>query len=426
MRHFLHSCIIPYFLAAAVGASPELIDRIVAVVDDEVILWSELNFRLRFQLEQMGYSAYLEEENLVRLREEALDEMIDEQILLLKAQEDSIAIDESKVEEILSEQYNAIKNDMGSDGFKEMIKRAGLSERQLRNRYRKEIRHSLLYQEMLRELAFRLHVTHRDIEAYRQTFKDSLPERISLSRIRIKSKPDEELLKANRDKIGEIQQKIAAGADFAGLARAYSEDPGTAAQGGDLGCFAVGRLVPEFEAAAFDLRPGEVSEPVLTQYGYHLILLHEKREDELCASHILLRTSTTRLDDRRVEVALNELRQRALAGEDFSQLAREHSDERNTAMRGGFWEIVLLDQLPPPLHAQIGHLSLGEISDPFFMEDGGYIVKINDDQSTLESLIREERLTHSMREHIDEYRTEIHVEKRMDVALKEPAGNGAP
>ena len=122
----------------------------------------------------------------------------------------------------------------------------------------------------------------------------------------------------------EIQQKLAAGADFGDLARTYSEDPGTAAQGGDLGCFAAGRLVPEFEEAAFDLRPGEVSEPVLTQYGYHLILLHEKREDELCASHILLRTSTTRQDDGRVEVALNELRQRAQAGEDFSQLAREH------------------------------------------------------------------------------------------------------
>ena len=107
-------------------------------------------------------------------------------------------------------------------------------------------------------------------------------------------------------------------------------------------------------------------------------------------------------------------------------MAREHSDERNTAMRGGFWEIVLLDQLPPPLRARIGDLSLGEVTEPIFMEDGGYIIKINDDQSTLESLIREERLTYSMRELIDEYRTEIHVEKRMDVALKEPTGNGAP
>ena len=426
MRYFLYILFILSCRADAVGASPELIDRIVGVVDDEVILWSELNFRLRFQLEQRGYSPYLEEEKLAQLREEALDEMIDEQILLLKAQEDSIAIDEAKVEEILSEQYSAIKNDMGSDGFKEMLKRAGLSERQLRNRYRKEIRHSLLYQEMLRELAYRLHITHRDIDAYRHAHGDTLPVRISLSRIRIQSKPDEQLLQANRQRIREIQQKIAAGADFGDLARTYSEDPGTAAQGGDLGCFAAGRLVPEFEKAAFELKPGEVSAPVLTQYGYHLILLHEKREDELCASHILVRASTTRQDDRRVEIALNELRQRALSGEDFSQLAREHSDERRTAMRGGFWEIVPRDQLPPPLLAQIGHLKLGEISEPFFLEDGGYIIKINDDQSTLESLIREERLTKSMRQLIEEYRTEIHVEKRIDVALEELPGNGAP
>ena len=426
MRYFLRSLLILFCLAGAVGSSPELIDRIVAVVDEEVILWSELNFRLRFQLEQRGYSAYLDEGILDQLREEALDEMIDEQILLLKAQEDSIAVDEAKVEEILSEQYNAIKNDMGSDGFKEMIKRAGLSERQLRNRYRKEIRHSLLYQEMLRELAYRLHITHRDIEAYRQAHMDSLPSRISLSRIRINSKPDEQVLKANRQRIEEIQQKLATGADFGDLARAYSEDPGTAAQGGDLGCFAAGRLVPEFEATAFELKPGEISMPVLTQYGYHLILLHEKREDELCASHILVRASTTRQDVRRVEISLNELRQRALEGEDFSKLAREHSDERQTAMRGGFWEIVPRDQLPPPLRDHIGQLKLGGISDPLFMEDGGYIIKINDDQSTLESLIREERLTKSMRKLIDEYRTEIHVEKRIDLALEGLLGNGAP
>ena len=403
-------------------ARPELLDRIVAVIDEEIILWSELNFRLRITAEQEGLSTFGESERLTALREEILESMIDEQVLLLKAERDSIAVDESRVDEILVEQYGAIKRDLGSEGFKTMLDRSGLTERQLRSRYRKEIRHSLLYQEMLRHLAFRLHITHKEIEAFRAHHADSLPERLSLSRIKIELKPDSTALQSQVGTVATIQKKLAAGESFASLARQYSEDPGTAAAGGNLGCFGTGQLVPPFEKAAFELKPGEISEPVLTRYGYHIIQLHEKREDALCASHILLRSSITERDRKRAKKRLLKLRQRALDGEDFSQLAREYSDEPQTAMRGGFWEVVPRDQLPPFLAPHVKNLKLGGISEPFFLEEGGFIVKINDDQSTLESLIREDRLSDSMRQTIDEFKTRIHVDKRL---YGSAAGDGA-
>lgn len=395
-------------------ARPELLDRIVAVIDDEIILWSELNFRLRVTAEQEGLSPFAESDRLAVLREETLETMIDEHVLLLKAERDSIAIDESKVDEILREQYGAIKRNLGSEGFKEMLVRAGLRERQLRSRYRKEIRHSMLYQEMLRHLAFRLHITHKEVEAFRESHRDTLPERMSFSRIKIKLKPDTTVLGSQRTTLTTIQQKLVEGENFESLARQYSEDPGTAADGGNLGCFATGQLVPRFEEAAFLLKPGEISEPVLTQYGYHIILLHEKREDALCASHILLRSSITDHDRKKTTQELLKLRRRALAGEDFGDLARNHSEEPQTAMRGGFWEVVPRDQMPPFLIPHVENLRLGEVSEPFFLEDGGFIVKINDDQSTLESLIRESRLTESMRQTIDEFKTQIHVDKRLN------------
>ncbi len=403
-------------------ARPELLDRIVAVVDDEIILWSELNFRLRITAEQEGLSTFGESERLTALREEILESMIDEQVLLLKAERDSIAVDESKVDEILREQYGAIKRDLGSEGFKTMLDRAGLSERQLRSRYRKEIRHSLLYQEMLRHLAFRLHITHKEIKAFRAHHAHSLPERLSFSRIKVNLKPDSTALESQLGTLATIKRKLAEGESFASLARQYSEDPGTASEGGNLGCFGTGQLVPPFEEAAFELKPGETSEPVLTRYGYHVIQLHEKREDALCASHILLRSSITDQDRKRATEQLLTLRQRASTGEDFAQLAREHSEEPQTAMRGGFWEVVPRDQLPPFLAPYVKNLNLGDISEPFFLEEGGFIVKINDDQSTLESLIREDRLSDSMRQTIDEFKTKIHVDKRLNESA---AGNGA-
>jgi peptidyl-prolyl cis-trans isomerase SurA len=410
------------FSAGYLFARAELLDRIVAVVDDEIILWSELNFRLRITAEQEGLSTFGESERLAALREELLESMIDEQVLLLKAERDSIAIDEGKVDEILREQYGTIKRNLGSDGLKTMLDRAGLTERQLRSRYRKEIRHSLLYQEMLRHLAFRLHITHKEIEAFREHHANSLPERLSVSRIKVKLKPDSTALKSQLGKLATIKKELTAGESFESLARQYSEDPGTASEGGNLGCFGTGQLVPPFEEAAFQLKPGETSEPVLTRYGYHIIRLHEKREDALCASHILLRSSITDEDRQRATEELLALRQRAWAGEDFSQLAREHSEEPQTAMRGGFWEVVPRDQIPPFLAPHVENLNLGDISEPFFLEEGGFIVKINDDQSTLESLIRENRLSESMRETVDEFKTKIHVDKRLNES--EP-GDGA-
>ena len=406
------------------AAAPELIDRIVAVIDNQAILWSELNYRLRFELEQQGYAQYADPQRLDALREHVLDDMIDEHVLVLKAQKDSVQIEVSEVEEMLSEQFRMVKSSMSEAEFGEMLGRVGLTERQLKARYRKEIRHRLLYRQMRTELAYRLHITRLDIENFRQAHQGRLPPQISISHINIEVRPDEQALASKHALIAEIQQKLAAGGDFAELARSYSEDPGTASQGGDLGCFGTGQLVPEFEETAFKLKPGEISEPVLTQYGYHLIRLREKREDSICASHILIQARTTDTDREKVRRQLGELRQRALDGEDFALLARTHSQNQQTAMRGGLWDIFPSDQIPTFLEPHLRGLSLGEVCAPFFLDDGGHILKINDDQATLESLIRELRTADTVQQLIDDYKTEIHVEKRLDEEFLRQPTNG--
>ena len=398
---------------AALGA-PELIDRIVATVDNQTILWSELNYRLRFEAEQRGLSSFVEPGRLEALRREVLEDMVDEQVLILKAQKDSVQIDPNEVEEMLVQQFQLAKSNMDDGEFERMLDRVGLSERQLKTRYRKEIRHRLLSRQMRAVVAYRVHVSHRDVEAFRQAHRDTLPTQISLSHILLQIKPSDEVLGEKLARIGELQALLAAGGDFAEVARAHSEDPGSAAHGGDLGCFSAGTMVPEFEEAAFALKPGETSEPVLSPYGYHLIKLREKREDALCANHILVLARTGEGDKDATRDELLDLRRRARAGEEFSQLARQHSDNPQTAMQGGLWGSFPREQIPEFLQPYLRGLRLGEISEPFFLEEGGHIIRINDDQAALEGLIRESRTEETMRELIEEYRQQIHIETRLD------------
>ena len=399
----------------------ELIDRIVASVDNYVILWSELNYRLRFEMEALNLTVYSPPDSIETLRLRVLEDMVDEQVLILKAQKDSVQVDPTEIEEMLRQQFRMARSNMSDSEFEEMLERVGLTERQLKQRYRKEIRHRLLYRQMRSIVSFRQHITHREVEAFRQTLGDTLPLQISLSHIRAKIRPSDDVLAERRVRTEEIEARLQDGEDFAELAREVSEDPGSASNGGDLGCFGAGTLVPEFEEVAFELKQGERSGPVLSPYGYHLIQLNEKREDAICASHILVLAQTVEGDKERAEERLHELQRRSLSGEDFAALARAHSDDPNSAMQGGLWGTFPRDQIPAFLKPYIDGLKLGEVSEPFFLQSEGFLFKINDDQATLEGLIRESRTESAMRDLIRDYRQQIHIETRLDGDyLREP------
>jgi peptidyl-prolyl cis-trans isomerase SurA len=417
-RHHLAPILVALcLLAGRAGAEPELLDRIVGVVDDQVVLWSELNLRTQLDLQAQGRNPmFLPEAELVAENQRVLTGMIDELIVVKKAQKDSLEVDPTLVEEHLDVEFGRIKRSIGDVELVEMLERSGMTERQLKQRYRKQIRHRLLYEQMVSELSYRQFITRRDVESFRDSFATALPPKLSVSQINLKVTPADSVLERAREQITTIQNELGAGRDFAEVARQFSEDPGTATEGGDLGCFEPGTLMPEFERAAFNLRPGETSESVLTAFGFHLILLHEKRESEMCASHILVRARTTDGDGDRVQQRLEELRRRAAAGEDFAQLARDHSEDPGTARQGGLWQVLERESIPPFLVPYLTGLGLGDMSQPFFLEDGGHLLKVNDDYATLESLVREDRVGTRMERLIEDYREEIHVEERLGEA----------
>ncbi|MBR9997458.1 MAG: peptidylprolyl isomerase [Cyclobacteriaceae bacterium] len=175
------------------------------------------------------------------------------------------------------------------------------------------------------------------------------------------------------------------GEDFSALARELSDDPGSARAGGDLGFAPRGTMVPEFEAAAMRLKPGEISKPVETDFGYHLIQLIERRGNEFHARHILKRPDFTEVDFEEAEEFLDSLRTMIL--EDslvFEKVAKEHSDDDETSGNGGFLidasgsSRVSVEDLDPVVFFTIDTMQVGQISHPirYRMRDGKEAVRI--------------------------------------------------
>jgi len=175
------------------------------------------------------------------------------------------------------------------------------------------------------------------------------------------------------------------GASFAEMAKKYSDDPGSAVKGGDLGFQGRGNLVPEYEATALKLRPGEIADPVESQFGFHLIQLIERRGNQYHSRHILIKTTSSELDVASAENYLDSVR--TMIQNDsitFQSAAKEISEDKQTAGSGGFFVDdtgalrVPTDQLDPVIFFTIDTMNVGEISRPieFNMPDGSKAVRI--------------------------------------------------
>ena len=175
------------------------------------------------------------------------------------------------------------------------------------------------------------------------------------------------------------------GQDFAELAREYSEDPGSARFGGDLGYASRGTMVPEFEAAAMTMKPGQISDPVETDFGFHLIQLMDRRGNEFNSRHILIRPDFSALDFDKAEEFLDSLKNAILYDSlIFEKAAKEFSDDDATAGNGGFLvdasgsSRVSVEDLDPVVFFTIDTMEVGQISNPmrYRMQDGKEAVRI--------------------------------------------------
>lgn len=347
-------------LMPTVVSAQTVLDRVVAVVDNEVILESELNAQVQFYVLNNRLDA-----TTPGVKEQVLQSMIAEKLILAKAIEDSIVVTDDEVQQQLDRVIQQRIQQFGSESrLEEMY---GMPISRIRREFRDEMRKQLLTQRMQQERFGMTDVGRREVEEFFLAYRDSLPrvpEEAELAHIFIRPKASVDDRVAARKRLMQIRDSIVAGGDFADFARRYSEDAGSAAQGGDLGLVRRGLFVREFESAVFSLGVGELSYAVETPFGVHLIQLLERRGDAVRARHILLRVAVSDAEADSTIALLSRIRKRVLAGESFAELARKYSDDEDTKLVGGVLGSFELDQLPKELSTTVSPLAEGEISEP--------------------------------------------------------------
>ena len=358
--------------------SQEIIDGIVAIVGDEIILRSDLLRTSQNLAMQMRLNPQTQVEEFEKLKKDVLQNLINEKVLLVKAVEDTIVVEDQQVEAALDDRIQQLINQLGS---KEKLEAYfGSPIKKIKKDYRDEIRKQLTVQAVQQEKLMNVKASRHEVESFYETMKDSLPDQkpmVNVRHIILELQAGETSKLSAIGRIREIQELIRRGEDFGELAKRYSEDPGSARNGGELGFVEKGTLFQSFEEVAFQLEPNEVSDVVETPVGFHLIQMIEKRGEKANMRHILIRIEVTSRDEGEVLDKLSDIRKRALSGEDFGELAKEFSQDLSTKEMGGDLGWLPLEELQiEAFKSAVDTLQIGEITHPFKTQFGYHIVKL--------------------------------------------------
>ena len=366
----------------APGQGSQVLDRIAAIVDDQIILLSEVTQGAYLTAMQMGIDPMREPEKFETLKKQTLDNLIAQKVLLTEAKAETVKVDDNQVEQLLSQQMQALLDRFGSE--QKVAEYFGQPMSKIRRSYREEIVNSLMINSLQQQKFGNLKVSRREVEEFFRTYRDSLPdlkESVNISHILIQVKPGEEAEKRAYQKAKELRERILQGEDFATLAKQYSEDPGSAPRGGELGFLARGDFVREFEEAAFALKPGELSDIVKTRFGYHIIQCIDRRGDKINVRHILIRVPTLAEDEQAAAEKIREIRRRIVeGGEKFEDLAKKYSDDETSKEQGGllgWFEMDKFAETAAEFRAVAETLKVGEVSRPFRTRYGYHILRMN-------------------------------------------------
>lgn len=321
------------YLCLSIQAQTTQIDKVLAVVGDNIILKSDVEAQyLQMVNQQQGEALDPNTKCMI------FDNLLLEKLFLSQAQLDSVT---TSPEEVSSELDRRIKYFISVFGSKEKLEEYyGKSILELKDDFKEDIQKQLVADKMRAKAFSGLKVTPAEVKNFFEKIpKDSVPyfnSELELGQLVMFPKLSEYAKEFARKKIEDIRKEIIQGSDFSVKAIQYSEDPGSYRDGGSLGTIERGELVPEFEAVAYKLKEGEISEVVETPFGYHLIIVDEKRGDKLKVRHILVKPKLTRSDLSKVREQMDSIHHQLLVDSlSWREAVAQFSEDESSKAIGG-------------------------------------------------------------------------------------------
>jgi peptidyl-prolyl cis-trans isomerase SurA len=381
----------------ATGSSTaQHLDGIAAVVNDDVVLQSDVEEQLYLFITNNQLRP--DSATVDTLRKQILNEMISAKLTEAEAKRLGYTVSDAEVSRAVEKAIQDAKDRFGAEGFREQLARENTTEEQLRAKYRDDLRKQGMVARLRDRLFPAKPVSLTEAEAFFKEHPDKFPKmppQVRLSVIQIPGQPDSAADAEGRARALAVRRRILAGEKFAKLAAEASEDPGSAKSGGDLGYFAKGAMEPALEQVAFGLALGEVSEPVHSPFGWHLIEVLDRDTlkttagkdsldaqgqpvPEAHARHILIRVQATDADRERASALAGRVRAEAAKGMDFSTLVRRYSKYQGPQSPDGDIGFVSLGTLLPSIRAGLDTLEVGQISDVLENQAGFNVFKLTD------------------------------------------------
>ncbi len=425
-RHSLLPLTLMVVLLAQMSAHAEVkpLDGIVAVVDDDVVLASELSYRVRTVREQIEANGQqLPPADI--LVSQVLERLILESIQLQMGERAGVRIDDETLTRAIAS--IAERNDMSIEAFINEIEADGFPY----PRFREEIRRDMVISRVqAAQVNRRINLSEQEIDSFLESplGQRALSDEYRVGHILLEIAEDasEAAIQAAAEESREILAHLRDGADFRETAIKHSASA-SALEGGDMGWRKAGALPSLFAESAIALEVGETAEPIRSESGWHIIQLLDKRGvgmelvEQVNARHILVRTSEIRNEDQARDL-INEIAERLAAEEDFADLARVYSDDPGSALAGG--ELGWADPAlySPAFRDQVQSVPIGELSAPFRSEHGWHLVEVlerrEQDMSeearrdTAINILRSRRFEEALQAWYQELRSEAYVDIR--------------
>lgn len=358
-----------------------VVDKIVAKVDNYILLKSEF---------EGAYQNYLS--NGGRPGEQSrcgiFSQMVINKLLVAKAEIDSVIVTDLEVDNNTDQRMNMILQNSGNSP-EELERTYGKSLEQIKLELREQIREQMMGNAMQRKITKGLNVTPAEVKRFFAKIPpDSLPfysADVVVAQIVKKASISEAQKYETKRKLSEIRQRILDGEDFHELARKFSEDPSAQYNGGEMNYVGRGSMVPSYEAMAFRLKPGEISQPFESPFGIHIMQLIDRRGNEYNSRHILMSPTPSRNDIVRAEKLLDSLRLAVLMDSTtFEEAAKKFSDDQRTKGFGGYFTDedggtkMSIKDMDPIVYFNIDTMKVGTISRPivYRTDDGKDAVRI--------------------------------------------------